>query len=87
MDRQLVWVVGDSLSDTGSFSGVTTTGRFTNTPGLLWTEIVARYYRASVTPAYIFDGNEFQKIGGSNYAQSGAFVLKKTGYLMDIVGQ
>lgn len=79
MDRQLVWVVGDSLNDTGSFSSVTATGRFTNTPGLLWTEIVARYYGASVTPAYIFDGNEFLPTGGSNYAQSGALVQEENG--------
>jgi outer membrane lipase/esterase len=74
-----VWVVGDSLSDTGSFSGLTATGRFTNTPGLLWTEIVARNYGTSVTPAYIFDGNEFVSMGGSNYAQSGAFVQEENG--------
>jgi outer membrane lipase/esterase len=80
MENKLgVWVVGDSLNDTGSFSGVTATGRFTNTPSLLWTEIVARYFGSSVAPAYIFDGNHFLHRGGSNYAQSGAFVQAENG--------
>jgi outer membrane lipase/esterase len=78
-EKLRVWVVGDSLNDTGSFSGVTTTGRFTNTPGLLWTEIVARHFRTTVAPAYIFDGTEFLHQGGSNYAQSGALIQEGNG--------
>lgn len=74
-----VWVAGDSLSDTGTFSGVTATGRFTNTPGLLWTEIVARHYGASVAPAYLFINSAFQYTGGTNYAQSGAFMHQHGG--------
>jgi outer membrane lipase/esterase len=78
-EKLRVWVVGDSLNDTGSFSGVTATGRFTNTPGLVWTEIVARHFSTTVAPAYIFDGTGFRHYGGSNYAQSGALVQEDNG--------
>ncbi len=79
MNQKQVYVVGDSLSDTGTFSGVTLTGRFTNTPGLIWTEIIARKFGASVAPAYIFSGAEFIENGGTNYAQSGALIAEENG--------
>lgn len=80
-DRPIaVYVVGDSLNDTGTFAPVTATGRFTTTPGLLWTEIVANRLGASVAPAHFFDGTAFvANPGGTNYAQSGALVATDGG--------
>jgi len=75
-----VFVLGDSLNDTGTFAPVTATGRFTTTPGLLWTEIVAASYGGAVAPAWFFDGGGFvANVGGTNYAQSGALVTGAQG--------
>ncbi|WP_306118408.1 MULTISPECIES: SGNH/GDSL hydrolase family protein [unclassified Roseitalea] len=75
-----VYVVGDSVNDTGTFAPVTLTGRFTTTPGLLWTEIVAGAFGGSVAPAYFFDGESFfRNPGGTNYAQSGALISVEQG--------
>ena len=74
-----VVVVGDSLNDTGTFAFSTVTGRFTNTPGLLWTEIVASRVGGRADPARVHDGEAFINIGGTNWAQSGALVADDGG--------
>lgn len=75
-----VYVVGDSLNDTGTFAPVTATGRFTTTPGFLWVEWVAEAYGLSAAPAYFFDGASHRRNeGGTNYAQSGALVTGEGG--------
>jgi len=75
-----VYVIGDSLNDTGTFAPVTATGRFTTTPGLIWTEIVAARHNATVAPAYFFDGTDMvANPGGTNFAQSGALVTAANG--------
>jgi outer membrane lipase/esterase len=73
------YVVGDSLSDTGTFALVTSTGRFTTTPGRLWTEVVADSIGASVAPANLFDGSSFAATEGTNFAQSGSLVTGEQG--------
>jgi outer membrane lipase/esterase len=74
-----VVVIGDSLNDTGTFVASTMTGRFTNTPGLLWTEIVANRLGGRADPAQVHDGEGFVAIGGTNWAQSGALVVEDGG--------
>lgn len=74
-----VYVVGDSLSDTRTFAPVTSTGRFTTTPGRLWTEVVADSLGASVAPANLFDGSNFGATDGTNFAQSGSLVSGEQG--------
>lgn len=76
---QPVVVIGDSLNDTGTFAGVTRTGRFTNTPGLLWTEIVADALGGTAAPVQVYDGSGFEPRDGTNWAQSGALVTEAGG--------
>lgn len=78
--ERTVFVLGDSLNDTGTFAPVTATGRFTTTPGLIWTEIVAAALGTVVAPAFFWTGERFvPNSGGTNYAQSGALVIGEEG--------
>ena len=77
-----VKVVGDSLSDSGTFAGVPGGPRIASVqgsadePNVLWVERVAKAYKVPpLCPVYKFDGQAFQpnsKSGCTNHAIGGA---------------
>ena len=75
-----VFVFGDSLSDAGYFrpfltaiglppATVATLGRFTTSPGPVWSELIAQYYGGNPVPS---------NAGGGIYAQGGARVSENS---------
>jgi outer membrane lipase/esterase len=74
-----VLAFGDSLTDSGSFAGISATGRFTTPGGQMWSERVAEALGHRLTPARIFRDGSFHEAGGFNHAQSGARALVDPG--------
>jgi outer membrane lipase/esterase len=74
-----VLAFGDSLTDSGSFAGITATGRFTTPGGQMWCERVAEALGHSLTPARVFRNGAFHEAGGHNHAQSGARAIVDPG--------
>lgn len=73
-----LFVFGDSLSDTGTYTPVARGargGKFTTNPGQLWIEIIADKLGRQVQPNR-FEGfkSPLVKLHGTNYAQGGARV-------------
>jgi outer membrane lipase/esterase len=75
-----VYVFGDSLSDAGYYRGflaslglpapvVSQLGRFTTSPGPVWSEIVSQYYGYAPGPSNVANGNIFAQ-GGARVASS-----------------
>jgi phospholipase/lecithinase/hemolysin len=77
-------VFGDSLLDAGTYSPVAKAkfggGRFTTNPGLNFTQLVARFYRSELTPAFVGGfGLPLLPAGGRDYAQGGSRVAMQPG--------
>ena len=77
-----VYVFGDSLSDVGYYRPVLTAlglpptlvaalGRFTTSPGPVWSELVSQYYGATPGPSNVNSGNIFAQ-GGARVATNSA---------------
>jgi phospholipase/lecithinase/hemolysin len=79
-----VVVFGDSLLDAGTYSPVAKAkfdgGRFTTNPGFNFTQLVARFYRSELTPAFVGGfGLPLVPAGGLDYAQGGSRVTMQPG--------
>lgn len=78
-----VYVFGDSLSDAGYYrpylaslglpaSVVATLGRFTTSPGPVWSELVSTYYGVTPAPSNAGNGNIFAQAGARVASDSSA---------------
>ncbi|WP_232534428.1 SGNH/GDSL hydrolase family protein [Mycoavidus sp. B2-EB] len=75
---------GDSLSDVGTYAPIASNlggGRFTTNPGQVWTQVVASYYGATLSPAFTggFGVPITANPDGYGYAQGGSRVIDPTG--------
>jgi outer membrane lipase/esterase len=76
---QLVFF-GDSLTDSGYFSGVGQQASFTTNPDPVWAQIVAHQYGKTANPAAILTPSGPQPAGGTDYAVGGARVTSQNGW-------
>lgn len=76
-----VVVLGDSLSDAGTFKAIAGAGgKFTTNPGPVWSEHLASALGTTPAPARLFTGSAFvANPGGNNWAQGGARVTGTPG--------
>ena len=65
---------GDSLMDSGFFSGIGQQPSFTTNPDLIWTQLLAHQNGLTANPAFILTPTGVVSGGGTNYAVGGARV-------------
>ena len=63
---------GDSLMDSGFYSGVGLQPSFTTNPDLVWTQLLAHKNSLTADPAYVLTPNGVVPLSGTNYAIGGA---------------
>lgn len=63
---------GDSLMDSGFYSGVGQQPSFTTNPDLVWTQLLAHKNGLTADPAYVLTPNGVVPLSGTNYAVGGA---------------
>ncbi len=77
-------IFGDSLTDSGAFTGLVPAGtaKFTNNPGNVWGENLAAKYGLTIAPGFKLNlaNGSFAATGGTNYAIGGARITDKPGY-------
>lgn len=76
---------GDSLTDSGYFSGIGKEPSFTTNPDPVWAQLLARKYGGSANPAEVLTLTGVQVAGGTNYAVGGARVTSQSGWPDPIV--
>lgn len=76
---QLVFF-GDSLTDSGYFTGVGKQASFTTNPDPVWAQILAHKYGAAANPAAVLTPTGVQAAGGTDYAVGGARVTSQNGW-------
>ncbi|MGS0740846.1 autotransporter domain-containing protein [Glaciimonas sp. GG7] len=65
---------GDSLMDSGYYSGVGQQPSFTTNPDLIWTQLLAHRYGLTADPAFVLTSTGVISGGGTNYAVGDARV-------------
>lgn len=63
---------GDSLMDSGFYTGVGQQPSFTTNPDLIWTQLLAHKNGLTADPAYVLTPNGVVPLSGTNYAVGGA---------------
>ncbi|SFB07798.1 outer membrane lipase/esterase [Collimonas sp. OK607] len=71
---------GDSLTDSGYFTGVGKQPSFTTNPDPVWAQIVAHKYGTTANPAAVLTPSGVQAAGGTDYAVGGARVTSQNGW-------
>ncbi|MGB7194735.1 MAG: autotransporter domain-containing protein [Collimonas pratensis] len=71
---------GDSLTDSGFFTGVGQQRSFTTNPDPVWALLLAQKYGTSANPAAILTPTGVQAAGGTDYAVGGARVTAQNGW-------
>lgn len=78
-----IYFFGDSLTDAGAFTNLVgpAANKFTNNPGLVWSEVLGGRYGVGVSPGFALDPTtaQFSATGGNNYAIGGARVTLPPG--------
>ncbi|MEO6918488.1 MAG: autotransporter domain-containing protein [Collimonas sp.] len=71
---------GDSLTDSGYFTGVGKQASFTTNPDPVWAQLLAHKYGTAANPAAILTPSGVQAAGGTDYAVGGARVTSQNGW-------
>ncbi|KAF3999922.1 autotransporter domain-containing protein [Glaciimonas immobilis] len=69
---------GDSLMDSGFYTGVGQQPSFTTNPDLIWTQLLARKNGLTADPAYVLTPNGVVPLNGTNYAIGGALTSQQS---------
>ncbi|WP_211461592.1 autotransporter outer membrane beta-barrel domain-containing protein [Collimonas silvisoli] len=73
-------IFGDSLTDSGYFTGVGKQPSATTNPDPVWAQILAHKYGTAANPAAVLTPTGVQAAGGTDFAVAGARVTNQNGF-------